>query len=250
MRQERHGEPAEHEAALVIGASGALGGAVARALDALGLRVALHYHGNETAARKNQSGLANPSMAVRADVADWAAVRRMGQAVRDGLGPVHALVNCGAVRQDDLLAVQPVAEWERTIQVNLLGAFHAVRAVVPEMLRRQRGRIVNVVSPAGLLGSAGQTAYSASKAGVIGLTRSLAVECGRRGVTVNALSPGFMESRLTEEVPAEVRDRLLARVPLGRDGTPEEVARGVTFLVECGYITGQVLSIDGGLSIA
>jgi 3-oxoacyl-[acyl-carrier protein] reductase len=170
--------------------------------------------------------------------------------VTERLGPVSVVVNSGAVRKDGLMATQSVCEWTETIQVNLLGTFHVIRAVLPGMLQRRWGRVVNVVSPAGLMGSRGQTAYSASKAGVIGLTRSLALECGRRNVTVNALSPGFMETELTRAVPDDIREGYLARTAVRRFATPEEVAAGVELLVDSDYMTGQVLSIDGGLAIS
>jgi 3-oxoacyl-[acyl-carrier protein] reductase len=236
--------------ALVTGASGALGSAVARLLDRKGYRLALHYATNEAAAKKVQTGLTNDSVTVRADVGDWEQVTAMVDDVAGRLGPVAVLVNSGAVRRDGLMASQSVHEWAATIQVNLIGTFHVTRAVLPGMLHQRWGRVVNVVSPAGLIGSRGQTAYSASKAGVIGMTRSLALECGRRNVTVNALSPGFMETELTDEVPADVRDNFLRRTAVRRFATPEEVAAGVDLLVESAYMTGQVLSIDGGLAIS
>lgn len=239
-----------HDVALVTGASGALGAAIATLLDARGFRLALHYAGNEDAVRKLQAELGNESVVVQADVGSWDAVRSMESAVREALGPVSVLVNSGAVRRDGLMATQSVTDWHATIQTNLLGTFHTCRATVPDMLRQRWGRIINVVSPSGLIGSRGQTAYSASKAGVIGLTRSLALECGKRKVTVNALSPGFMETGLTDEVPDEVRGSFLDRTAVRRFGTPEEIALGVGLLVDADYMTGQVLSIDGGLSVS
>jgi 3-oxoacyl-[acyl-carrier protein] reductase len=238
------------DVALVTGGSGALGSAIAKLLDSRGFRVALHYANNEAGARKAQADLTNPSMAVQADVADWDSVRAMEESVREELGPVAVLVNSGAIRRDGLMATQSVTDWQLTIQTNLVGTFHTCRAVLPEMLRGRWGRIINIVSPAGLIGSAGQTAYSASKAGVIGLTRSLALECGRRKVTVNALSPGFMKTELTESVPEQQQQAFLDRTALRRAGTPEEVATGVGLLLDADYMTGQVLSIDGGLSIS
>jgi 3-oxoacyl-[acyl-carrier protein] reductase len=238
------------DVALVTGASGALGASIAKLLDAKGFRVALHYAGNEDGARKVQAGLTNQSTVVRADVGDWNSVRTMTEQVTEELGRVSVLVNSGAIRRDGLMATQSVEDWQATIQTNLIGTFHTCRAVVAGMLSQRWGRIVNVVSPAGLIGSRGQTAYSASKAGVIGLTRSLALECGKRNVTVNALSPGFMETALTGEVPDEIRKGFLDRTAVRRFGTPDEIAEGVALLVDAGYMTGQVLSIDGGLSVS
>lgn len=236
--------------ALVTGASGALGAACVKALDAKGYRLALHYAGNEDGARKVAAGLTNEAIVVGADVADWAAVTAMVEQVTEQLGTVSVLVNSGAIRRDGLMATQSVADWTATIGVNLIGSFHTSRAVLPAMLRSRWGRIINVVSPAALIGSKGQTAYSASKAGVIGMTRSLALECGRRGVTVNAISPGFMATEITSSVPEEVRAGFADRTPIRRFVTPEEVAAGVRLLAESAAMTGQVLSIDGGLSIS
>lgn len=238
--------------ALVTGGSGALGGAIARRLSVAGYAVAIHYAQNKDAAEAVRASLETPdrSAVVRADVSQWEDVKSMVDEVERDLGPVDVLVNSGAIRKDGLMATQPVEEWHDTIATNLVGTFHCCRATVPGMLRRRQGRIINVVSPAGLMGSRGQTAYSASKAGVIGLTRSLALECGKRGVTVNALSPGFMETPLTQEVPSVVSEQFMARTALKRFGDPDEIAVGVDFIVNSSYLTGQVISIDGGLSIS
>lgn len=236
--------------ALVTGASGALGAAVARVLDHRGYRLALHYTTGEDRARKVAAELSESSVVVQADVADWAATRSMVDRVRAELGAISVLVNAGAIRRDGLMATQSVDDWTQTIAVNLIGTFHTCRAVLPDMVGARWGRIINVVSPAGLIGSRGQTAYSAAKAGVLGMTRSLALECGRCKVTVNALSPGLMASTLTEKVPAEVSAALVARTAFGRMGTPGEVARGIELLLDADYMTGQVLCIDGGMSIS
>ncbi|MGH3548695.1 MAG: SDR family oxidoreductase [Pseudonocardiaceae bacterium] len=244
------GDPKENRIALVIGASGAFGAAVAKVLDRRGLRLALHYTSGLDRAKKVAAELSLPSAVVQADIADWASAKAMVEQVHEELDVVSVLVNSGAVRMDGLMATQSVDDWTRTINVNLIGTFHTCRAVLPSMLRQRWGRIINVVSPAGLIGSKGQTAYSASKAGVMGLTRSLALECGKRKVTVNALSPGLMATELTEEVPDEVRKALVDRTAFRRLGTPDEIAKGVELLLDADYMTGQVLSIDGGISIS
>lgn len=236
--------------ALVTGASGALGSAIATLLDGRGYSVALHYAHNPEPVEKLHSELSHPSLPVQADVGDWDSVRAMHETVTERLGTVRVLVNSGAVRKDGLMATQSVQEWTDTIRVNLVGSFHTARAVLPSMLRSRWGRVVNVVSPAGMLGSRGQTAYSASKAGVIGMTRSLALECGRRNVTVNALSPGFMPTALTSEVPEEITEEFRRRTATRDFAAPEDVAKGVSLIVDSDYMTGQVLSIDGGLVIS
>ncbi|WP_329015559.1 SDR family NAD(P)-dependent oxidoreductase [Streptomyces sp. NBC_00690] len=236
--------------ALVTGASGALGAAAARVLDRRGYQLALHYTTGVDRARKVAAELSRPSIVVQADVADWDATRDMVGRVRTELGSISVLVNAGAIRRDGFMATQSIDDWTQIIAVNLIGTFHTSRAALPDMMRARWGRIINVVSPAGLIGSPGQTAYSAAKAGVLGMTRSLALECGRFEVTVNALSPGLMCTALTEDVPAKVRTALMARTAFGRMGTPGEVARGIELLLDADYMTGQVLSIDGGMSIS
>ncbi|MDX3528133.1 SDR family oxidoreductase [Streptomyces sp. ID05-39B] len=241
---------ADGRVALVTGASGALGAAVAHVLDRRGYRLALHCTTGADRARTVAAELSGPSVVVQADVADWAATRDMVGRVRAELGGISVLVNAGAIRRDGFMATQSVDDWTQTIAVNLIGSFHTCRAALPDMMRARWGRIINVVSPAGLIGSPGQTAYSAAKAGVLGMTRSLALECGRFNVTVNALSPGLMATALTEEMPAEARTALVARTAFGRMGTPGEVAGGIELLLDADYMTGQVLSIDGGMSIS
>jgi 3-oxoacyl-[acyl-carrier protein] reductase len=145
--------------------------------------------------------------------------------------------------------VQSAADWRRVIEINLLGVFHTTRLALPHMLRQRWGRVVNVASPSGLIATPGQTAYSASKAGVIGMTRTLAAECGRRGVTVNALSPGFMETAMTEGVRDDFKDRMMAALPIPRFTTPDEVAGCIGLFLDGDYMTGQVVSVDGGISI-
>jgi 3-oxoacyl-[acyl-carrier protein] reductase len=235
--------------ALVTGASGGLGQALAIELDGLGCRVALHCNSSEAAARAVQEKLTNDSVVVAADVGSWDAVGALFEQVDAALGPVDVLVNNAAIRKDALMAVQSPGDWRRVIDTNLMGTFHTTRLALPRMLRQHWGRVVNVVSPSGLIATAGQTAYSASKAGVIGLTRTLAAECGRRGVTVNALSPGFMETAMTEGLSDQVRDWMMGKLPIPRFTTPEEVAGCIGLFLDADYMTGQVVSVDGGISI-
>jgi 3-oxoacyl-[acyl-carrier protein] reductase len=183
-----------------------------------------------------------------ADVASWYEVEKLVDEVTERLGPIGVLVNSAAVRHDGLLATQPRDEWERTLEVNLLGVFHTCRQVLPAMVARRWGRVVNVVSPIGFGGNAGQTAYAASKAGVVALTRSLALECGRRGVTANAVSPGFMDSALVADLGDDVRSGLLSRSAIRRAVEPDEVAAAVTFAVANAALTGAVIPVDGGLA--
>lgn len=234
--------------ALVTGASGSLGQAISRLLARRGHPVALQYLNGKEKALRLASQLRTRTIAVRADVSSYDDVRMMEELVRSSLGEVSVVVTAAGIRRDALLAGQSEEDWRRTIEVNLLGTFNVVRAVLPRMLVARIGRVITVVSPAGLVGSPGQTAYSASKAGVIGMTRSLAHECGRRGVTVNALSPGFVETDLTVGVPAAARDRLSQRIALRRAGQADEIAEAVHFILDTPYMTGQVVSVDGGLT--
>lgn len=248
-RAKQVGTRPDHPVTLVTGASGGLGQALAVELDALGCRVAVHYHSSEANARVVRDKLMNDSVVVAGDVSSWDAITEMYQQVCDQLGPVDVLVNNAAIRKDALMAMQSPHDWRQVIDTNLIGTFHTARIAIPHMLRQRWGRVVNVVSPSGLIATAGQTAYSASKAGVIGLTRTLAAECGRRGVTVNALSPGFMITTMTKDLPATVMDGMRDKPPIPRFTTPEEVASSACFFLDNDYMTGQVISIDGGISI-
>lgn len=208
----------------------------------------MHYNSSEAQAKAVAEKLRNDSIVVRGDVASWEDVAEMYRQICDGLGPVDVLVNNSAIRKDALMAMQSPQEWRQVIDTNLVGTFHTSRVAVPHMLRQRWGRIINIVSPSGLIATAGQTAYSASKAGVIGLTRTLAAECGRRGVTVNALSPGFMVTNMTR--PARpCHGEHPGEGPIPRFGTTEEMAHAVRLFLDSDYMTGQVISIDGGVSI-
>lgn len=239
-------EPRPSPVALVVGGSGTLGGAVCRALAADGYAVAVHYSAGAERADKVRAECGDEAMTCTADVARWSEVEDMVTQVSDRLGPIGVLVNSGGVRYDGLLATQPRDEWQRTLEVNLLGAFHTCRLVLPGMLERRWGRVVNVVSPIGLSGNPGQTAYAASKAGVVALTRSLALECGRRGITANAVSPGFMDTAMVADLRSDVRDGLIRRSAIRRPIEPDEVAAAVSFVVANAALTGAVIPVDGG----
>ncbi|MFF1556360.1 SDR family NAD(P)-dependent oxidoreductase [Streptomyces sp. NPDC058279] len=249
MSNKNTGVRPEAPVALVTGASGGLGQALALELDALGCRVAVHYNSSREAARAVQEKLTNPSVLVTGDVGSWETVQGIHADITEALGPVDVLVNNGAIRKDSLMAMQNPADWAQVIQTNLIGSFHTARAAVPAMLRARWGRVVNIVSPSGIIATPGQTAYSASKAGLIGFTRTLAAECGRRGVTVNALSPGFMITGMTKDLPERVVEGMEGKAPIPRFVTVEEVARSIGLFLDQDCMTGQVVSIDSGVSI-
>lgn len=241
----------EGTAALVTGASGALGGVAARVLAARGLPVALHAHAHPERAHalaEEIDGLDGPTAVVEGDLGTPEGADAVVAAATEALGPVRVLVHCAGVRVDGLVVGQDPAVWAETVRVNLLGTYHVDRAVLPAMLKARWGRIVNVSSPVASFGNAGQSAYAASKAGVEALTRTLAHEVGRRSITVNALSPGFVESDITASVPDAARDRLLERTALRRPAAPAEIGPVLDMLLDAAYLTGQVVAVDGGMT--
>ena len=235
--------------ALVTGGSGGIGQATAEALAAGGHRVAVGYGANQEAAEKTAAGIGG--LAVHVDVTDPASVDAAFKEVEAGLGPVDILVNNAGVNADGLLLRMSDDQWRRVLATNLDGAFHATRRAASGMVRRRWGRIVNMGSVVGSTGAAGQANYAATKAGLIGLTRSLARELGSRNITVNLVAPGPIATAMIDAVSDERRAEMTAAVPLGRMGTPAEVGAVVAFLCSpaAAYITGAVVPVDGGLGM-
>lgn len=237
--------------ALITGGSRGIGAACARKLAALGADIAVVYAGN--AEKANKVCAACEALGVRArtyqcDVADFDAAKQTVAAVKAELGSVDILVNSAGITRDGLVAAMCEADFDAVIDTNLKGTFNMIRHCARLFLRAGRGRIVNISSVAGVAGNAGQANYSASKAGVIGLTKSVARELAPKGITCNAVAPGFVATDMTAALPL-TDEQIRAAVPLGRMAKPEEIADAVAFLLQSDYITGQVLCVDGGVAI-
>ncbi len=233
-------------AVIVTGANRGIGQAIAADLAAHGYKVALF--GRDLAKLEEVAGPLG-ARAYAADIVDYAAVDAAVAAVQIDFGAIHGLVNNAGMVKDGLLLRMSPEDWRRVIEVNLNGTFYCTRCVAPIMMRQRTGRIVNISSVIGLTGNAGQANYAASKAGIIALTKSVAKELGGRGVTCNAVAPGFVTTDMTAALPEKVQAELLQRIPLKRFGSGQDVAGLVRFLLseEAAYITGQTLVVDGGM---
>ncbi len=239
--------------ALITGSSRGIGRAIALELARQGARVALNYHEHRDEVASVQAeieALGGRAQAFHADVAEREAVAEMFAAVHGELGPVGVLVNNAGIARDRTLLKMSAEEWDAVLAVNLTGVFNCTRAALPHMIERKQGRIVNISSIVAETGAFGQTNYGAAKAGILGFTRSLALELGRHGITVNAICPGYTRTAMLDLVPEAVKADIEKRIPLRRFGTPDEIARCVRFLiVEGDYITGQSLEVNGGLHL-
>ena len=240
--------------AIVTGGSRGLGRAICLELAKGGANVVFCYAGNETAAQETLAAceaLGAKAAAVCCDVTDAEADLTLVKTTVNLFGRVDILVNNAGITRDGLLLTMKEADFDAVIAANLKGAFLCMKAVARQMVKQRYGRIVNLSSVVGLRGNAGQVNYAASKAGVIGMTKSIAKELAGRNITVNAVAPGFMETDMTAALPESARRAALDTIPMGRMGMPEDVARAVAFLAseEAAYITGQVLAVDGGMSM-
>ena len=240
--------------ALVTGGSRGIGRAICLELARQGASVAVNYAGNEQAALETVEAcraLGVEAEAFRADVADPAACEELVKAVKDRFGHLDILVNNAGITRDGLLMTAKAEDFDKVLDTNLKGAYFCMKAASKVMMRQRYGRIISMSSVVGLRGNAGQTSYAASKAGILGLTKSAAKELATRGVTVNAVAPGFIDTDMTSVLPENAKNAMLSTIPMGHPGAPEDVAQAVAFFArpESAYITGQVLCVDGGMAI-
>ena len=240
--------------ALVTGASRGIGRAIAVRLASLGAVVAINYNGSEAKAEEVRTEIeaaGGKAFLIQANVADAAAVQRMFEEIFTREDRLDILVNNAGITRDALLIGMKEAQFDEVLQTNLYGAYYCMQQAAKKMLRQKSGRIINISSYSGLHGNAGQMNYSAAKAGLVGMTKTAARELGSRGITVNAVAPGFIDTDMTAVLSDKSKDAILSGVPLGRMGSADDIASAVVFLAgdEASYITGQVLSVDGGLSI-
>lgn len=242
------------DVALVTGASRGIGAAIARSLADAGYAVAINYSRNGGLAEGVAADIVAPggtALAVQADVSDADAVTTMFATVTSELGPVAVLVNNAGITDDGLLLRMGPEQWDKVISTNLRSVYLCTRAALRPMLRKRSGRIISVSSISGVAGNPGQSNYAASKAGIIGFTKSIAKEVGSRGITVNAVAPGFIATDMTDALGDAVAESVAQQISLGRLGQPEEVASVVRYLAseDASYITGQTIVVDGGLAL-
>ena len=238
--------------ALVTGASRGIGRAVAIRLAAEGASVAVNYAGNQKAAEEVKAVIeaaGGKVLLVQADVADAEAVKGMVNKVKVTFGSIDILVNNAGITRDGLLMMMKEDDWDAVMDTNLKGIFHCTKLVSKLMMKKRAGCIVNMTSVVGVMGNAGQSNYAAAKAGVIGFSKSIARELAPRGITVNMIAPGCIDTDMTAALPDKVKEAMLQDIPLGRIGRPEDVADAVLFLVsgKASYITGQLIHVDGGM---
>ena len=242
----------ENQVAVVTGAGRGIGHAIAVRLASEGARVASVSRTEANAQRtadEINAARADAAKAYSVDVSDHASVQQIGAQILEDFGRVDILINNAGVTRDGLSMRMSIEDWDTVLNTNLKGAFNFVQAVQRPMIKQRSGRIINISSVIGLIGNAGQANYAASKAGLLGFTKSLAREVASRGITVNALAPGLIETDMTKVLSDEIRKNILSKIPLGALGQPDDIASAVAFLAspEAKYITGQVLAVDGGM---
>lgn len=246
--------PENERIALVTGGSRGIGRAIALALAARGCKVVVNYCSSDVAAEEVVKQIKNAggnAIAIKADVSSEEDVKSLFKTIKKEWGPVEILVNNAGITRDNLLIRLKDSDWDDVLDGNLKSAFLCSREAVKQMMRSKWGRIVNMASVVGLIGNPGQANYCASKAGIIGLTKSIAREYAVRKITVNAIAPGFIETDMTKALPETVKEEMLKSIPAGRLGQPEDIAQAVLFLTseQSTYINGQVIAVDGGMTM-
>lgn len=244
----------EGKIALVTGASRGIGREIALEFAKEGANVAVNYAGSEEKAREvveEMKALGREALCIQCDVSNSEAVQKMMKSVVDHFGGLDILVNNAGITKDNLLLRMKEEEWDAVINTNLKGVFLCTKAAARTMMKKRSGRIINISSIVGITGNPGQANYVAAKSGVIGLTKTTAKELASRGITVNAIAPGFISTDMTENLPEESKEAMIKQIPLGRIGEPKEIARVALFLAssDSSYMTGQVLRVDGGMGM-
>ncbi|MBV1758157.1 MAG: 3-oxoacyl-[acyl-carrier-protein] reductase [Dethiosulfatibacter sp.] len=244
----------DKKTAIVTGASGGIGTAIAIKLNNLGYNLVLNYNNNIDSLNDVVATFGNKepkTILVKADISDYNQAAELINKALDDFGRIDLLVNNAGITRDRLLSMMSEDDFNAVISINLNGTFNCTRHVCKKMIKQKFGRIINISSVVGLMGNIGQINYSASKAGVIGLTKSTAKELARKNITCNAIAPGFIDTHMTDAMSEEAKNEVIKNIPLRRLGTPEDVAELVAFLAsdQASYITGQIISVDGGLYI-
>ena len=242
------------QTAIVTGGSRGIGRAVAMRLAKDGMNLVINYRGNSAAAEETERlcrELGAEVLLVQGDVSRAEDCEKLAEHAKEAFGRVDVLVNNAGITRDGLLARMTEEDFRAVLDVNLVGPWNMMKAVNRIMMKQRYGRIVNLSSVTGLMGNMGQTNYAAAKAGIVGMTKSYAQEVASRGITVNAVAPGFIDTDMTEAMPEGAKDKIITGIPMGRTGKPEDVAEAVAFLAseQAGYITGEVLRVDGGMAM-